>query len=241
MLFSSDQDRTAGLVGFAAVDNFIQTSALISATNTSSCNRFPSATDTTCLSNGFLWLHGNYSPDIVDTWAAMIGPGVKHLGVDNDTWTDQTDLRPTLMTLVCLEDNYLHQGRALIEDLDTSALPSGIAQNDRLLYLMRIFKRVNAPVNDFGRGAILLSTQAIKSSDSAYAAIERKLTDLVNKRDALAVSVQAELGAIPGCTGYGTADKRDTFVHMSQDARNLLVWMQQAEDNAGVVDPGNLT
>ena len=169
-------------------------------------------------------------------------PGVKHLGVDS-RYLDRSDrLRPTLMTLVCLEDNYLHQGRALIKDLTRRRCRRALPRTGtELLYLMRIFKRVNAPVNDFGRGAILLSTQAIKSSDSAYAAIERKLTDLVNKRDALALRVQAELGAIPGRTGDGLADKRETFVHLSQDARNLLIWMQQAEDNAGVVDPGNLT
>jgi hypothetical protein len=43
---------------------------------------------------------------------------------------------------------------------------------------------------------------------------------------------------VAGCTGFGTADKRDTFVHMSQDARDLLTWLQQAEDRAGVVDTG---
>jgi hypothetical protein len=230
-MVSSDPDRTAGVVGFGARDYFFQTTPLIGASGTSSCNRFPGASDTTCLSSGFLWLHGSFVADTVNTWAAIVGPGVKHVGVDSDTWVDHTDLRPTMMTLLCLKDNYLHQGRALIEELDDSVLPLGIGQNrTELLYLMRIFKRINAPVNDFGRGAILLSTAAIKGDSATYNTFESKLDELVGKRDALATRIQTELDNVAGCTGFGTADKRDTFVHMSQDARDLLTWLQQAED-----------
>jgi hypothetical protein len=238
-MITSDPDRTAGVVAFGAVDRFFQTNALINAAGTSGCNNFPGATDATCLNNGFLWLHGNYSPDIVNTWAAIVGPGVRNLGVDSDTWADHTDLRPTMMTLLCLKDSYQHQGRALIEDLDPAVLPSGVAFNrNELLYMMRIFKRLNAPVNDFGRGSILLSTAAIKGDSATYAALENKLSVLAGKRDALATQIQTQLDNVAGCSGFDSADMRDTFIHLSQQARTILLWLQQAEQNAGIVDPG---
>jgi hypothetical protein len=31
---------------------------------------------------------------------------------------------------------------------------------------------------------------------------------------------------------------RDTFIHLSQQARTILLWLQQAEQDAGIVDPG---
>jgi hypothetical protein len=203
-MISADPDRTAGIVGFGAEDHFIQTGALISATNTSTCNRYPAASDAACLSNGFIWLHGNFEPDVNDTWAGLVGPGVRHRGVDRDTWADHTDLRPTLMTLVCLEDGYAHEGRALLEELDNSALPESVVdQRDRLTELGRAFKQLNAPVGAFGRAAIGLSTVAIKSNDATYARLNDDLGRLTGRRDELATQIEAQLGTVPGCGGPG--------------------------------------
>jgi hypothetical protein len=237
-MITGDPDRNPGLVGFAQEDHFVQTSPLISATNTSSCNRFPGATDATCLSSGFIWQHGDFAPDIVNTWAALVGPGIKHAGVDSRTWADHADLRPTMMTLLCLKDSYTYEGRALIEDIDDSALPPSVAkQRDALGPLLRTFKRINAPVGQFGRGAIQLSTNAIESDDATYAAMEAKLQRLVDKRQVLAGQVEGLIGQIPGCGGF-SSDMTATFNDLTQQERTLLIWMQQARGTNNPDDDG---
>src|SRR4029077_19562242 len=95
------------------------------------------------ISNGFAWDHGYYAPEIDNTWLGMVGPGVANNGIDgrsaaegpnsadgansdpklvtqsNDpgTWGDETDMRPTLLSLVGLKDDYVGDGRVLVEDL----------------------------------------------------------------------------------------------------------------------------
>jgi hypothetical protein len=36
----------------------------------------------------------------------MAGPGVKHLGLTSQVWSDHTDIQPTIMSLVDLKDDY---------------------------------------------------------------------------------------------------------------------------------------
>ena len=49
-----------------------------------------------CLNDSFAWIHGDYSNDIGQTWLGMAGPGVKNGGIDDSTWTDHTDIVPTM-------------------------------------------------------------------------------------------------------------------------------------------------
>jgi len=206
-MITSDPDRTPGVVGFGAEDYYIQTLPLInSSNNTSYCNRFPSVSEATCLSNGYIWLHGNFAPDINNTWAGLVGPGVVHKGVDSTTFVDHADLRPTMMTLLCLQDNYVHAGRPVLEDLQNSALPRSVVNNRAALTeLGRTFKQLNAPVGEFGRAAIDISTLAIKGSDARYRSLERRLSRLVDERDALVTRMEAILDKT-GCTSTSTGD-----------------------------------
>ncbi|MBV9169895.1 MAG: hypothetical protein JOZ81_07405 [Chloroflexi bacterium] len=227
-MVTSDNDRTPVLVGFAEENHFIQTTPLISASNTSGCNKFPGPDDAECLSNGFLWLHGDFAQDIDHTWAALVGPGVRKAGVSN-TWADHADLRPTMMTLLCLKDSYVHEGRALIEDLDRRALPQPVAENrEDVAELMRAFKQINAPVGQFGRAAIRLSTEGIRSDDRSYARTEETLTRLVSERDALAGQILSQIDAIPGCGSFNARDNR--LDRETQQARNLVDRIQDALD-----------
>ena len=219
-MITADPDRTAGIVAFGALDHFNQLFSLINTSRTpptSTCNQFPGPSDTTCLSNAFIWLHGNYSADINNTWAAIVGPGVRNAGVDSRTWADHADLRPTMLSLVCLKDNYAHEGRALVEDLTASSLPDSVQDaRGAVTALGRTFKQLNAPVGLFGRDAIQVSTTAIRSDAPGYAALEAQLQNLVTERDTLAVSIEAELDKIPGCAGFaaskGDDDHRNSTV-----------------------------
>jgi hypothetical protein len=227
---TSDADRTAGIVGFGAEDHYIQTLSLIKSSATppsSTCNQFPGPDDATCLSNGFIWLHGNFAPDVNNTWAALVGPGVKSEGVNHETWADHADLRPTLMTLLCLKDTYTHAGRALVEDLDSSVLPDSAREvRDGLVSLGRTFKRLNAPVGVFGRDAISVSTTAIKGDAATYSSLEDQLQNLVTRRDDLAGSIEAQLDKVPGCSGFSAADG-DTLGQLNARGQAILQDMQQ--------------
>jgi hypothetical protein len=112
-----------------------------------------------------------------------------------------------MMTLLCLQDNYTHEGRALVEDLKNAAL-SDAAQNERgqLMRLGQTFKQLNAPVGVFGRDAIRVSTTAIKGDAATYTSLENQLQDLVGRRDALASSIEARLEAAQRC-GSADADR----------------------------------
>jgi len=46
------------------------------------------------------------------TWLGLVGPGVKHLGVTGKAWSDHTDIRPTMMALLGLTDDYTYDGVA---------------------------------------------------------------------------------------------------------------------------------
>src|SRR5205085_2717186 len=75
----------------------------------------------TSIDTGFAWNHGDVAPDINTTWLGMVGPGVRHLGVDHDVWSDHTDTRVTMMVLLGPKDDYEHEGRALFEVLENWA------------------------------------------------------------------------------------------------------------------------
>ena len=48
--------------------------------------------------------------EIGNTWVGMVGPGIQRNGVDSTTWTDHTNLRPTILALTGLKDDYVDDG-----------------------------------------------------------------------------------------------------------------------------------
>ena len=61
---------------------------------------------TSCAVPSFAWNHGDIQQEIGNTWAGFVGPGVAHHGIDSQTWTDHTNLRPTILALTGLTDDY---------------------------------------------------------------------------------------------------------------------------------------
>ena len=135
---------------------------------------------------GFAWNHGDVQSDITTTWLGMVGPGVTNLGVDNTTWSDHTDIRPTLMVLLGLNDDYSHDGRALTEDLDGWARPAATRLNGGYAKLAVMYKQLDAAVGQFGLVTLMVSTDGINGDDSLYAQKESQLGSLSSQRDALA-------------------------------------------------------
>lgn len=153
-----------------------------------------------------VWNHGDLSPDVNVTWLGLVGPGVNHNGIDPTTWSDHTDTRPTILSLVGLQDDYEHQGRVLLELLSTQALSHSLqAQRDTLVELAQVYKQLNATVGQFGLDAVKVSTAALESNSSGdrnYADLEHQLTVLASQRDSIAEQMlkQLEAAAFSGQT-----------------------------------------
>ena len=189
-MVTADPQRTPTLVLFAHPDYFLLTAG---ANCDSPCITVP----TTPPTNTFAWNHGGIQPEIATTWLGMVGPGVRHLG-DDDTWADHTDTRPTMLTLVGLQDTYDHDGRVLLEQLHAWAVPQTLqTHRETLRQLGEVYKQLNAPFGQFGMDTLAISTRAIKSGssndDSTYTALENKLSAFTHQRDELAEQMRSML------------------------------------------------
>ncbi len=140
----------------------------------------------------FAWNHGDVQPEIVTTWLGMVGPGVDQIGIDSTTWSDHTDIRPTLMVLLGLKDDYTHDGRALTEDMSGWARPAATKKSGGYVKVAQAYKQIDAAVGQFGLATLQASTRAIESNsagDSTYSNIENQLISLTNERNALAAQM----------------------------------------------------
>ena len=141
--------RTPSFIMFGNPDYFFQTSKGTLPLAPQNC----SVNQSLCVSQGlgFAWNHGDVQRDITQAWFGMVGPGVKPLGLNNEVFSDHTDLRPTLLALVGLKDDYVHDGRVLVEMLDEKAQPNaGSQHNDNeestFVELATVYKQLNAPL-----------------------------------------------------------------------------------------------
>jgi hypothetical protein len=181
-MVTGDPQRTPTFVMFGNPDYFFQTSG----------------TPTLQENNGFAWNHGGTNPEIVTTWLGLAGPGVLHQGRTHTTWSDHTDIRPTMLLLAGLTDDYAHDGVALVGDLSREALPPQLRRPGAAVLfqvLSAAYKQINAPVGALGMATLAVSTKALAGDDTTYAALESALSKLTTQRDALAAQVIAQLEA----------------------------------------------
>jgi arylsulfatase A-like enzyme len=179
-MVTSDPNRTPNFVVFAN-DNYFNF-----ASGTESCDEAPA-----CVTleghGGFAWNHGDYQEQITKTWLGLVGPGVQHQGPTDRLFSDHTDTRPTIMSLVGLKDDYAHDGRVLFEVLDDRAVLRGPqADKEILARLAEAYKDINAPVGRLGRKTFAISTAALNGDDATYSKLEAKLAQLTDKRNSLA-------------------------------------------------------
>ena len=168
----------------------------------------------------FAWDHGDYAAEINTNYLGLAGPGVEHLGLDGSsaangpnsagpdsgqtvvadsnnpgTWVDETDIRPTLMYLTGLKDDYEHDGRVISEVLTN---PNHALRGAGVTALGACYKQLNSSVGQFGNFTLQASTAAVESSsvgDTLYKTVNASLTGLNRQRDALALRIKAELEA----------------------------------------------
>ena len=90
------------------------------------CNTDP-AGPYLCFGPGFAWNHGDIQNPIATVWLGLAGPGVRTLHENDTVWMDHTDVRPTMLSLLGLKDDYEHDGRVLVEVLNTLGLPPSLS------------------------------------------------------------------------------------------------------------------
>jgi hypothetical protein len=168
-MITADPKRDATFTMFAKPDYFLST--------------FPGPTGQTIEINpAFNWNHGDIAPEINTTWLGVVGPGVRHLGVTNKLWTDHSDIRPTLLALTGLKDDYAHQGRPITEIMSDEE-GSGISK------LAFAYKQINAPVGQLSLDSIKFATKATLSNstgDTTYINADATIAEWTADRNALA-------------------------------------------------------
>jgi len=152
------------------------------------------ASDCIFVTSGFAWNHGDFQQDITRTWFAAVGPGVRHLGRHDAVFSDHTDVRPTLLALVGLKDDYVHDGRVLAEWMESNALPHGIRQRQEdFIELAEVYKQLNAPLGLLGRKSLVWANRSVTSNDAVYAQYLSKIGSITAERDALADQIKTAL------------------------------------------------
>jgi hypothetical protein len=211
-----DPLRTPSFTIFANPDYYV--------TGSTSCGTSTSpATDCVTQTPGFAWDHGDVQPEITTTWLGVVGSGVDAAGVDNKTWSDHTDVRPMMLTLLGLTDDYPHEGRALVEKFSGWAQPSAVKKSANFVALAQALKQINAAVGPFGLATLHASTVALKAGsaddDSAYTTIENQLSSYAAQRDALVAQI---LPLLEAAQFNGTPIPDATATSLIQQAQNLL-------------------
>ena len=173
---------------------------------------------TAVVGTGFAWNHGDIQPEIGRTYIGIVGPGVKNLGITTarDFFTDHVDLRPTIMMLTGLTDDYQHDGRVITEILDQSVLPKSLkAHMDTAEALGQVYKQINAPFGQLAQDTLTISTYAITSTsdgDVVYDNLEAKIAAWTAARDGIAAQIKQIL-----------AEAEFGGVSINQQAANLLI------------------
>ena len=125
------------------------------------------------------WTAGDVQQDVRRTWLGIVGPAVQLRGIDFSTWTDHTNLRPTLLALVGLRDDYAHDGHVLLPALLPQNVPPQLARAPRTMRrLGAVYDQLNAPFGSFAMTTLASSSEALASrsaGDAKYRRIETAL------------------------------------------------------------------
>lgn len=157
-------------------------------------------------------------------WAGYVGPGISARGTNDSVWTDQTDMRPTILALTGLQDDYAVDGRVLVEITSPPALPRSLRDNALLVgALGASYKQILGSTGQFAQDTLAMSTRGLRSgsagNDRTYQAAEATLTWLDNWRDRLADQMSFQL---LGAAFHGTPiNRRQTALQIAQ-AKVLL-------------------
>jgi hypothetical protein len=200
-MITADPFRTPTFTPFADPDwFFFATGGATPATcaTPGACAFIPART-----SQSFAWNHGDIQDEIASTWVGYVGQGVDQSGIDSATWSDHTDVRPTILELLGLKDDYVHDGRVISEILQGYAQPLALKKSTSFVALAQIYQQLNAPFGEFSMATLKASTKALASNDAddaTYNSIEGQVQSLTTQRAALAAQM---IGLLDGAEFNG--------------------------------------
>jgi hypothetical protein len=203
MVTTGDPARNPTFIYFADDDYFV--------------TDFPTSTCADCIQSSFAWNHGDDQSVIGQTWLGFVGPGVKNQP-DQTIWTDHTDVRPTINSILGLHDTYVSDGRVITQALQSSAYSSNLSTNlTTVETLGDAYKQINSPFDVFAQCVLTASTFALQADDFTYASFESSITSLTSQRDALATSIKSALdGAEFGGSAIASS-QASTWITQAQD------------------------
>ena len=184
-MVNADPNRTPTFVDFGNPDFFFQTSP--------PCGTAANPIQV-CVTSGFAWNHGDIQQEIGNTWVGMVGPGIAHNGngIDSTTWTDHTNVRPTILSLVGLKDDYTDDGHVLVQALEKPSIPKGLNAS-MIGNLEQADEQLNAPFGDYAKDTLAASTFALEGSDTDYSNFVSDLGGFEPGREALAGTIRDAL------------------------------------------------
>jgi len=189
-MVTADPFRTPTFTPFADPDWFFFASGTpATCANDAACAFIPARTN-----QSFAWNHGDIQDEIASTWAGYVGPGIKHLGDTNRVWTDHTDHRPTVLTLLGLKDDYETDGRTVTQIAHQNALPVSLrVHHPSLERLADSYKQLMASFGSFAMDTLIASTRGMASNspgDQTYLDTKNAIESLTSQRDALASQIR---------------------------------------------------
>src|SRR3954464_1795385 len=166
--------------------------------------------------SNFAYDHGYYSPNIDVTWVGLAGKGVKVNGLDGPepdqgnqpsdpesthtvpqasqvgTWVEETDIRPTMLYLLGLKDDYKSDGHVITQAVQhVSRALAATAQ------LAAGYDQIESSVGQFGTDTLIADTKALASGSSsdarAYQTEQQTLLKLANDRDRVVTKIKKVL------------------------------------------------
>jgi hypothetical protein len=110
------------------------------------------------------------------------------------TWVEETDIRPTMLQLLGLSDDYQSDGHVITQAL--AVVPAPLAATAELA---AGYDQMNSSVGQFATDTLIADSKALasgsSSDDTAYAAEQDALQQLADDRDAAAQQIKNTLSA----------------------------------------------
>jgi hypothetical protein len=217
---NTDPLRTPSFTLFGNADYFFQNQSC-SATSSPGCP---------VVNPAFAWNHGDDNPEIAQTWLGLVGPNVKNLGETSSTWTDHTDVMPTMLSVLGLSPGYSPDGNVYTQALDPSALPPSVRTKLHTFQDMSaVLKQLNAPFGQFGHDAEIVSTTAVRAADaSTYDRWTAQLAGCRDRRNAVAGQIESMLNA---ATYSGGSIDQPQAAKLKGQASSLIARMHDLSED----------
>ena len=108
------------------------------------------------------------------------------------TWVEETDIRPTMLYLAGLSDDYQSDGHVITQALAT--VPPALAATQQLA---AGYDQIESSVGQFGTDTLIADSKALasgsSSDDSVFANEQATLLTLAGDRDTAAAKIKKEL------------------------------------------------